>query len=125
MLRQVRVLWIHSQYSVFLLVLLPAFLLYYRSFPYIGNNIDRSDSYKTFLCHAYDIPVPKFCHFDGNWIMLPNNTYLLWVPNPYKSGLLWPRTTTVMGCTPVSLLFKDFVHDKSWSQCFLSHCRKN
>jgi WD40 repeat protein len=85
-----------------------------------GNNISMSGSHKTSFCDCYDISLLKFCHLDGNWIMLPDDTYLLWMPDPNKSGLFWPRTTTVIGCTPTLLEFKNFVHGKNWSQCFAS-----
>ena len=64
------------------------------------------------------VPLLKFCHRDDNWIMLPDNIYLLWVPDQNKSGLFWPRTTTVIGCIPTSLQLKNFVHGVNWSQCF-------
>ncbi|KIJ97437.1 hypothetical protein K443DRAFT_105702 [Laccaria amethystina LaAM-08-1] len=79
-----------------------------------------SDSYKIFVCPYYDIPLLKFCPFDGNWVMLQDDTYILWVPEQNKSGLFWPSTITVMGCTPTSLQFKNFVHGIYWSQCFSS-----
>ncbi|KIJ97428.1 hypothetical protein K443DRAFT_105698 [Laccaria amethystina LaAM-08-1] len=88
--------------------------------PEDGNNIDMSDSYKTIFCCSYDIPLLKFSHLNGNWIMLPDDTYLLWMPHQNKSGLFWPRTTSVIGCTPTSLDFKNFVHGIHWSQCFSS-----
>ena len=52
--------------------------------------------------------------------MLPDDAYLLWVPDHNRSGLLWPKTTTVIGYTPTSLDFKNFVHGINWSQCFSS-----
>ena len=84
------------------------------------NNNDLSDSYKTFFCCAYDIPCLKFCHRNDNWLMLPDDGYLLWVPDQNKSCLLWQRTTTVVNCTPASLQFKNFVYGINWSQCFSS-----
>ncbi|EDR12082.1 uncharacterized protein LACBIDRAFT_314289 [Laccaria bicolor S238N-H82] len=83
------------------------------------GNTSMSDFHKPFLCDSYG-PLLKFCHLDNNWIMLPDNTYLLWVPHQNQSGLFWPRTTTVIGCTPTSLQFKNFVHGANWSQCFSS-----
>ena len=85
-----------------------------------GSKIDLSDSYKTFFCCCHDIPFLKFCHRNDNWVMLPDHRYLLWVPDQNKSGLFWPRTTTVIGCTPTSLQFKNFVYGIHWSQCFSS-----
>ena len=82
------------------------------------NNIDMSDSHKTFFCCSHDIPLLKFSHLNGNWVMLPDNIYLLWIPHENRSGLFWPRTNTVIGCTPTSLQFENFVHGISWSQCF-------
>ena len=64
------------------------------------------------------VPLLKFFHRDDNWIMLPDNIYLLWVPDQNKSGLFWPQTTTVIGCTPTSLQLKNFVCAVDWSQCF-------
>ena len=85
-----------------------------------NGNITMSESNRTFSCDSYDIPLLKFCHHDKNWIMLPDNSYLLWVPDQNKSGLFWPRTTTVIGCTPTSLELRNFVHGVNWSQCFSS-----
>ena len=85
-----------------------------------GNNIDVCDSDKTIPCHSSNASLLNFCHLVGNWIMLSNNTYLIWLPNHNRSGLLWPRTTTVIGCTPTLLDFKDFVHGMNWSHCFSS-----
>ena len=68
------------------------------------SSIDMSDSSETSFHCSYDISLLKFCHLDWNWIMLPDNTYLLWVPDHNKSGLFWPRTTAVLGCPPTSLL---------------------
>ena len=75
-----------------------------------GNNTDMSDSHKMFFYHSDDISLLKFCHFHDNWIMLQDDTYLLWVPDKNKSGLFWPHTTTVIGCTTTSIQFKNFVH---------------
>ena len=85
-----------------------------------GNNIDVCDSDKTIPCHSSNTSLLNFCHLVGNWIMLSNNTYLIWLPNHNRSGLLWPRTTTVIGCTPTLLDFKNFVHGMNWSHCFSS-----
>jgi len=85
-----------------------------------GNSINMSNSYKTFYCCSYDLSLLKFCYRYGNWIMLPDNAHLLWMPDQNKSGLFWPRTTTVIGCTPTSLQFKNFVHGTNWDQCFSS-----
>ncbi|EDR13182.1 uncharacterized protein LACBIDRAFT_308745 [Laccaria bicolor S238N-H82] len=60
----------------------------------------------------------ELCHLDGNWVMLQDNTYLLWVPDQNKSGLFWPRTTAVIGCPSTLLQLKNFVHGTNWSQCF-------
>ena len=84
------------------------------------GKITMSDIHKTFLCDFYDIPLLQFCHYQQNWLMLSDNTYLLWVPDQIKSGLIWPRTTTVIGCTPTSLCLENFVHGVEWSQCFSS-----
>ncbi|EDR06801.1 uncharacterized protein LACBIDRAFT_299688 [Laccaria bicolor S238N-H82] len=72
-------------------------------------------------CDSYDILL-KFCHYDRNWIMLPDNAHLVWLPDQNKSGLFWPRTTAVIGAIPTSLQFKNFVHGINWSQCFSSLC---
>ncbi|EDR06780.1 uncharacterized protein LACBIDRAFT_299652 [Laccaria bicolor S238N-H82] len=72
-------------------------------------------------CDSYDILL-KFCHYDRNWIMLPDNAHLVWLPDQNKSGLFWPRTTAVIGAIPTSLQFKNFVHGIYWSQCFSSLC---
>jgi WD40 repeat protein len=85
-----------------------------------GSNIDMPGLYKTFFCSSHDISYLKSWHIHRNWVMLQDNTYLLWVPDKNKSGLFWPRTTTVIGCTPTSLQFKNFVHGINWSQCFSS-----
>ena len=85
-----------------------------------GRNIDMSEFHETSFFCSYDTSLLKICHLDGNWIMLQDNTYLLWVPDQNKSGLLWPRTTAVIGCPPTSLQFKNFVHGTNWSQCFSS-----
>ena len=52
--------------------------------------------------------------------MLPDNAHLLWLADKHKSGLFWPRTTTVIGCTPTLLRLKNFVHGVNWSECFSS-----
>ena len=59
----------------------------------------------------------KICHQDNNWIMLQDNTYLLWVPHQNKFALFWPRTSTVIGYTPTLLQFKNFVHGINWRNC--------
>ena len=84
------------------------------------GNIAMSDFRRTSFCASHNIPLLKFCHYNKNWIMLPDNTYLLWVPDHNKAGLFWPRTTTVIGCNPTPLEFKNFVHGVNWSQCFSS-----
>ncbi|EDR13080.1 uncharacterized protein LACBIDRAFT_381489 [Laccaria bicolor S238N-H82] len=84
------------------------------------RNITMSDFNKTFLCDSYNKPLLEFCHHDGNWIMLPGGAYVLRVPDRNRSGLFWPRTTTVIGCTPTSLQLENFVHGVNWSQCFSS-----
>ena len=85
----------------------------------LGNNA-MFNFHRTFFCDSHNIPLLKFCHSNENWIMLPDNTYLLWVPDHNKSGLFWPRTSTVIGCNQTSLEFKNFVHGVNWSQCFSS-----
>ncbi|EDR02557.1 uncharacterized protein LACBIDRAFT_393910 [Laccaria bicolor S238N-H82] len=82
------------------------------------GNIIMSDFLQTFFCDSYNAPLLKFCHWHENWIMLPNNIYLLWVPDHNKSGLFWPRTTHVIGNNPTILDFRNFVHGVNWSQCF-------
>ena len=83
------------------------------------KTVNVSDA-QTGLTTIDPIPLLKFCHLDGNWIMLQDDTYILWVPDQNKSGLLWPHTTTVIGCSPTSLQFKNFVHGINWIQCFSS-----
>ena len=84
------------------------------------GNITMSDYWANIFCDPYDISLLKFCYLNGNWIMLPDNAHLLWLPDNSKSGLFWPRTTTVIGCTPTSLQLKNFVHGVNWTACFSS-----
>ena len=86
--------------------------------PSEDGNITMSDLHKIFLHDSYDMPLLKFCHYHRNWLMLSDNAYLLWVPDHIQSGLFWPRTTTVIGCTPTSLWLENFVHGVKWSQSF-------
>ena len=79
-----------------------------------------SDLQANIFGDSYDISLLKFCHYKGNWIMLPDNAHLLWLTDRHKSGLFWPRTTTVIGCTPTLLQLKNFVHGVNWSECFSS-----
>jgi hypothetical protein len=122
MLRQVIVSWILSKAISSLVFPLHTILLHSPITSHIyseDGNITMSDSIEPFFVIPMMYLV-KILSLDGNWIMLPDNTYLLWVPDQNKSGLFWPRTTTVIGCTPTSLQFKNFVHGIHWSQCFSS-----
>ncbi|EDQ98653.1 uncharacterized protein LACBIDRAFT_298368 [Laccaria bicolor S238N-H82] len=91
-----------------------------------GRHIVSGSDHKTVrvwdACDFYDIPLLKFCHYDRNWIMLPDNAHLLWLPDQNKSGLFWPRTTALIGAIPISLQFNNFVHGINWSQCLSSLC---
>ena len=84
------------------------------------GNISMSEFHRTCLCDSYAISLLTFSHCHDNWIMLPDNAHLLWLPDKNKSGFFWPRTITVIGCTPTSLQLKNFVHGVNWSTCFSS-----
>ena len=95
-------------------VVLPTIPIHFEG----GNNIDMSDSYESSFFCSSAMSMLKNCHLNGNWVMLGDNAYLLWVPHQNISGLIWPRTIAVMGCPPTSLQFTNFVHGTNWSQCF-------
>ncbi|EMD32084.1 hypothetical protein CERSUDRAFT_38034, partial [Gelatoporia subvermispora B] len=52
------------------------------------------------------------------WITGPRGELVLWIPEEYRSGLWWPRTTLVIGGSRVILDMSRFVHGEDWTSCY-------
>ncbi|TFY54734.1 hypothetical protein EVJ58_g8685 [Rhodofomes roseus] len=55
--------------------------------------------------------------YDG-WIVGPHEELFLWIPPEYRTGLLWPRMTAVIGVHPVRLDLRQFAHGSTWTECW-------
>ncbi|KZP02943.1 WD40 repeat-like protein [Athelia psychrophila] len=54
---------------------------------------------------------------DNGWIMTPSSQLLVWVPSWYRTGLVWPNNTAVIGPSLTELDLSDFVHGSDWQEC--------
>ncbi|TFY52916.1 hypothetical protein EVJ58_g9743 [Rhodofomes roseus] len=54
------------------------------------------------------------------WIIGPNKELFVWVPPEYRTGLLWPCMTAIIGVHPVRLDLRNFAHGSRWAECWRS-----
>ncbi|KAH9834918.1 uncharacterized protein C8Q71DRAFT_859264 [Rhodofomes roseus] len=55
---------------------------------------------------------------EDGWIIGPHEELFLWIPPDYRTGLLWARTTAVMGAHRVHLDLRQFAHGSTWTECW-------
>ena len=54
---------------------------------------------------------------DDGWVHDIKFELLFWIPLQNRKGLVWPRTTAIMGVPVTVLDFSQFVHGSSWGKC--------
>ncbi|KAH9834893.1 uncharacterized protein C8Q71DRAFT_837694 [Rhodofomes roseus] len=70
------------------------------------------------LVDLWESHVAEFDRGYDGWIVGPHEELFLWIPPGYRTGLLWPRMTAVIGVHPVRLDLRQFAHGSTWTECW-------